>query len=254
MKVTSSEKGFTLIELSIVLVIISLIVAGIVGGQSLIHSAQLRSVVAEVRGFQTAINTYKDYYGYFPGDHPNAQSYWPTECVDIGANKCNGNGNGRINTTATHEEGLRMWQHLSLAAMTPGSYTGDTGGSLVYTSTAAGTAQFNFFAGIVTDDNFPYSKLNGGRYGGAYWVSKSQSAIFLAKQGLLTGIDSIVDGVVTPSDAEVIDKKMDDGLPGKGGVTSANRIDNLCLSGTSPNYSYKLADTNEICLMFFAID
>ena len=54
----TNKKGFSLIELSIVLIIIGLLVAGITGGASLIKSAELRAVMSDIRNYQTAINAY----------------------------------------------------------------------------------------------------------------------------------------------------------------------------------------------------
>lgn len=62
-----NNKGFSLIELSIVLIIIGLLVAGITGGASLIKSAELRAVMSEVRNYQTAVNAYYTATGKLPG-------------------------------------------------------------------------------------------------------------------------------------------------------------------------------------------
>jgi len=111
------RSAFTLIELSIVLIIISLIVGGIIGGKSLIKSAKLKSIISEVNGFKTAINIYQDNYDYLPGDHPTTDSYWPTDCITFSSRPCNGNGNGYIGKQYTPYavEVVRMWEHLSLA-------------------------------------------------------------------------------------------------------------------------------------------
>ena len=42
------KKGFTLIELSIVIILIGLITAGIIAGSSLIQRAKLRTVVSDI--------------------------------------------------------------------------------------------------------------------------------------------------------------------------------------------------------------
>ncbi len=68
----NSHRGFTLIELSIVLVIIGLIVGGVLVGQDLIHAAALRAVISEKDRFSAAIYTFQGKYGYLPGDFPNA--------------------------------------------------------------------------------------------------------------------------------------------------------------------------------------
>ena len=62
-----NNKGFSLIELSIVLIIMGLLIAGVTGGASLIKSAQLRAVVTENTSFRTAYNTYYAQFGKVPG-------------------------------------------------------------------------------------------------------------------------------------------------------------------------------------------
>ena len=68
-KRASKRSAFTLIELSIVLIIIGLLVAGITGGASLIKSAQLRSVMSEARGYNVAVNSFVVQYDELPGDY-----------------------------------------------------------------------------------------------------------------------------------------------------------------------------------------
>ena len=86
---TNKKKAFSLIELSIVLIIIGLLVAGVTGGASLIKNAELRKIVEEARGFQTAVNSFYAKYNALPGDFGTA----------IGANyvtQNDGNNNGAI--------------------------------------------------------------------------------------------------------------------------------------------------------------
>src|ERR1019366_6843373 len=67
--------GFTLIEMSIVLVIIGLIVGSVLVGRDLIRAAELRSVISEVEKYKTAVMTFKGKYDCLPGDCANATTF-----------------------------------------------------------------------------------------------------------------------------------------------------------------------------------
>ena len=69
--------GFTLIELSIVLVIIGLIIGGVLVGRDLISAAGVRAQISQIEKYQSAVNTFRGKYGYLPGDisDPTAQQY-----------------------------------------------------------------------------------------------------------------------------------------------------------------------------------
>jgi prepilin-type N-terminal cleavage/methylation domain-containing protein len=71
MRATYPKSGFTLIEMSIVLVIIGLIVGGVLVGQSLISAAAMRAQISQIEKYNQAANTFFGKYGYLPGDIPS---------------------------------------------------------------------------------------------------------------------------------------------------------------------------------------
>ena len=115
-------KAFNLVELSIVIVIIGLIVAGVTAGASLVKSAKLRNIVSEVNQYKTALYAFKFQYNAMPGDISNATAYW-------GVTAHNGNRNGSIDTD---NENLAAWQDLAFAKLILGTYSGD--GAINYRS------------------------------------------------------------------------------------------------------------------------
>ncbi len=130
-----SEQAFSLVELSIVLVILGLLTGGILAGQSLIRAAELRAVTTEYQRNLTAIQTFRDKYFAIPGDMRNAQSFWGSAAscpgtasttAATGVPTCNGDGNGQVglNPTATSNEKFRFWQHLANAGLIEGSFNG----------------------------------------------------------------------------------------------------------------------------------
>ena len=131
------KHGFSLLELSIVLVIIGLIAGGIVAGSSMIRAAELRAVISEETQFKIAIHTFREKYSGLPGDLDNATRFWGAEPAancpgdettpSTTSATCDGNGDGFIswgNISGFGGESHRFWQHLANAGLIAGNFTG----------------------------------------------------------------------------------------------------------------------------------
>jgi prepilin-type N-terminal cleavage/methylation domain-containing protein len=115
------QKGFTLVEIAIVLVIIGLLLGGILKGQEMITQAKIKNVMADMSGVSAAMYGYQDRYKALPGDDRNAG----TATGRWGAATGSGNGDGIINNpylsaTAGHES-LMFWDHLRRAGFISGT-------------------------------------------------------------------------------------------------------------------------------------
>lgn len=118
----NGQKGFTLVEVAIAIVVVGLLALSISSARDLIRATYVRSVISDVHNFKNSIAGFHNLYKYLPGDLNIAGSFWPDKCLDDGSNICNGNANGDIAISAN--EGLRAWQHLSLSGVLPGEYSG----------------------------------------------------------------------------------------------------------------------------------
>lgn len=112
-------RGFTLVEVAIVLVIIGLLLGGILRGQELIKSARVRNLANQNSGIQAAYFGFLDRYQRKPGDWQQVNAVQSIPGVTTG-----GNGDGQINDG--WEEALAVWEHLSRAEFIQGLYTGGT--------------------------------------------------------------------------------------------------------------------------------
>jgi prepilin-type N-terminal cleavage/methylation domain-containing protein len=223
--------GFTLIELSIVLVIVGLIVGGILVGQNLIGAAGVRAQVSQIEKYDTAANTFREKYGYLPGDIPVG----PAAQFGFAARgPCPGEGDGdgiiegsSSCTVAPHVESqgetVMFWVDLSAAHLIDGSFgTAQPTGS--YPSvTPTSTPSLDAF--------FPAAKIGRGNYvyvyGGYTWNGSTNVLNGLSYYGLsaLTLTGTISGALSAPAlsvqEAYSIDSKVDDGLPLTGRVTAS---------------------------------
>jgi prepilin-type N-terminal cleavage/methylation domain-containing protein len=261
LKKNSYNSGFSLVELSIVLVILGLLTGGILTGQSLIKAAELRSITTEVSEFQTAINTFKGKYFALPGDMTNATSFWGdngAECADAGITDgtpgtCNGDGDGIVEETAggadDDGESYMFWNQLAYAGMINGEYSG---------------VSFNSNDGVDIGVNTPASAFNGATYqivnrdetGGGSSVSYAYDYenVFLFGTNNLPGSDWAGTPVMTPEEAWNIDTKMDDGKPARGNFIARYFNDACAAADDGTNHdtdnfdaSYKLSDSTVQC-------
>lgn len=134
MQKRSGDKGFTLVELAIVLVIIGIIIGAVLRGQQMIESAKLKKLYNQQREIIAAIYIYYDKYGKFPGDDNNAATRW--------TGTTSGNNDGQIGisvnlacTDGDTTESCQAWQHMRNALLITGSAA-----SAVYPTNAYGSA------------------------------------------------------------------------------------------------------------------
>lgn len=121
-KQLNSQKGFTLIEIAIVLVIIGLLLGGVLKGQELITSARVRALNNSVDGITAAWFGFQDRYRAFPGDYADARS-----TVTLPGGLAGGDGNGLVGKNAAGDspaERAYVWTHLQAAGFISGGYDG----------------------------------------------------------------------------------------------------------------------------------
>ncbi len=237
-KIIKQNKGFTLIELSIVLVIIGLIVAAVTAGQSLVKSARLKGVLTDVDQYRAAYNTFKLEYNALPGDITTATSYW-TGTFD-------GNGNKQIMDHMS--ESVYAWQHLALAKLIAGTYTGvqqEIGdaiiGPIVPKSAYSSTSAYQFFYG-------PKSGWTG--------TSSTDNRNFLRFGRIYTpgAGDRVGQDALTSAEAKSLDTKGDDGIPGIGMIWARSIAGSCTTTTVTTTGLYDLTQSGAQCYMHFNFD
>jgi prepilin-type N-terminal cleavage/methylation domain-containing protein len=114
-----AERGFTLVEIAIVMVLVGLLLGGILKGQEMVNQAKIKSLMADFAGVSAAYSAYMDRYRAVPGDDPNATVRW--------AGSTSGDGNGQIrgkyNSQTDTDESRLWWAHLRRAGFLAGAGT-----------------------------------------------------------------------------------------------------------------------------------
>jgi len=212
-----SHSGFTLIEISIVLVIIGLIVGGVLLGNDLIESARIRSQISQLEKYKTATNTFFMKYGSVPGD------MGPTKASAFGifTARLYGNSpysfkeNGGVESftwgctsaaPATFIDGeiTLFWDDLSKAQLIDGRFTGsDTG---TFNASKLSTIRNTFPEAKIKSSNFILAYCSGNF--DTYYEIYAMDSI----SGSMPWLDS-VGAIMTATQASTIDAKVDDGMP-----------------------------------------
>ncbi|MET0155035.1 MAG: prepilin-type N-terminal cleavage/methylation domain-containing protein [Rickettsiales bacterium] len=228
MSTHSATKGFTLVELSIVIIIVGLIVTGVIGGQRLIQQAKLRTLISDKTDVETAVNNFRIEFRAVPGDMRNADSFWPA--CGGSANACNGDGNKHIDYADGNDaadESYTAWTHLANSGHYPGAFTGDSDA----TSKAGVTVpEASFKQGVVItllyDADLPsdptFFSGNVILFGGATGAATLSDVPFLL-----------------PSQAMSVDAKIDDGQPDAGRVFALDGSAASCIN----TGEYNVVDT-----------
>jgi len=198
----NSEKGLTLIEMSVVLVIISLLIIGIFTGKDIYRHSQVLSIVKDIENITNATDNFKEKYGYIAGDMPNAGDYWTAP-----TGGWTGDGDNIIDN---NDERWEAWAQLSLADMIPGDFSAEGG--------TGGKATPNI--------NVPSTKIDNGGYYLSNTAHNAASDPFFGRAGnfILIGLDSGASGnllatpILSPREAWDVDAKIDNGSPDSGNI------------------------------------
>ncbi len=219
-KYNTAEAGFTLIELSIVLVIIGLIVGGVLVGQDLIRAAEIRSTVAQIEKYNSSVNTFRTKYAGIPGDlsASNAAAFgFITRAGSQGRGDRNGlvdgiNAGASTNMIFTQESGV-FWDDLTKANLVDGQFTSAADGASVAAIAAAAVSTQFPPARLARGNMVHVGSVNGFNYFTLVGITSVAAA---------TGVMTVTANL-TPLELFNMDNKMDDGVP-LAGIVQAHGI------------------------------
>ena len=208
----NNSYGFTLVEISIVMIVVGLLIGGAFGGLAMVENMKVNSTIQQIKKFEASAINFKQTYGAYPGDIRN-----PTEFLSNCPWPCNTSGNqdGKITSNGWNpwnavfgwnsEESL-FWNHLAAANMIEGIIP-------------SGYAVFG--------TNIPISPFDSGyvlTYNGVTGPGVPGSQIVLTNTGFSSPLGGTTanDLVLPGSAAQKLDIKMDDDNPNLGKFLSWN--------------------------------
>jgi len=190
-----NKKGFSLVELSVVVAIISLLFASVSAAHKLTKQAKLNKAISELSELKLAISSFYSIYRKLPGDYSKASEVWPSET--------DGNGNGKLDGS---EAETNWFTHLLAANL----YKNTNG----YDSSNL----YKFYLNDSWSYKYQYNSL---------WSKYPYS-------NLLNITDHAASVAHSAYDLFRIDSKIDDGMPYTGKVmATANNSNSSCNSGNT---------------------
>lgn len=211
----AQQTGFSLIEMSIVLVIVGVLLGGVLKGQSLIESSRVKSVLNDINALSSGYYGYDDRYRQLAGDD---------------------------GSLAVLQARGGQWANLSLAGDLSGIW--DITAANTFSGTGENGAFFQqlrasgFIQGNVTDTGV--NALPRHAFGGLIGVTAN------AMTGMVANGRYLCLGSLPGSAARSIDIAKDDGIANTGNLRATLGANNASPSALATSYSD--SDTYTICL------
>lgn len=219
------QKGFTLVEMAIVLVIIGLLLGGVLKGQELIDNSKIKNAMNDIKGVSAAFNGYYDRFRAIPGDDNNGGALFSTRggsWANIPAT-ASGNADGVLAVTspfaATADENRYFWSHVRAAGLLSGDAAAQIGIPML---------PKNAFGGLIG--------VTGGTAAGTgvYGMPANGKYVCL--------------GSIPGKAARAMDVAMDDGVANTGVMRSASGNANLApVAGAPGAATYDDGLTYTVC-------
>ena len=256
----ANKRGFTLIELSIVLIIIGLLIVAVNSGTSLIRNAKLRSITNEAKQYQVAVNSFFMKFDKYPGDFGQALGN------DAQKSSVAGNGDDQIQWIGTLDgggninEGSNSWLHLIDAGVLKED---------IRTNMTVGQMRDadSTISSIIPIKHYPASAENS-----AGWIFNSvQEGTVITNYVQIVKSFNPAFGTATPApqiasgggaslnttDAFSIDNKNDDGVRNSGDIREAvfdGDGSNTCKDQAGDGSTYDLTNSDaDICSLAFKV-
>ncbi|MBU6338679.1 MAG: prepilin-type N-terminal cleavage/methylation domain-containing protein [Rickettsiales bacterium] len=263
---SSKKSAFSLIELSIVLIIIGLLIAGVTGGASLIKSSELRSAISEARGYAVAVSGFYSQYNALPGDYTTAVAGSAVSDTTYGLNSKIQYNNANITTYSS--ESVVAWDQLIKTGTIDNSL--NLTSSNITNSQAVGTnmpASKIKFAGwhfdyriavtSATDAAYTTSVSEGKAASPAYQnvvvLTGATTASTTVANTLVNGSAPLATASLTGPDALSIDTKVDDGFANAGRVRGL--LTTCYTASASANTGYIVSSaSSKVCALTFQVD
>lgn len=282
------QRGYTLLEMALVIIIIGLFVGGIVIAQDIIKNAQLQTIITDVHRFKNAAKLFREKYNYLPGDFPGAETIWGSDAScpagDITSPwaprvvTCNGDGNGLVFYDAgggysnpiylSEDEPLRVWQHLANAGFIEGQYSGavhkGAGFSTYYPGINIPSSKANSRSGFIFFYSAPLDSFGNDPNGVVHPDSFPSEYGHIIEYGggagqPLTSTPASQgfyrSPALTAAQSLNIDRKIDDAMPSTGNVlTFQDHVGTSaeCHDGaTPPAYNVVAGGTTLLCALIF---
>jgi prepilin-type N-terminal cleavage/methylation domain-containing protein len=227
----SRQRGFTLVELAISLMIIGLLIGGVLKGIELVQNAKVTQMVRQIKSYDAAVISFQSIYTALPGDIASPGTKLPhctTSPCTLGGNNDGIIGQAQGVTGSTpNDEAATFWIHLEKAGLVSG-----------IRDSAWGTNQSS-------DTNMNVNPL-GGSIAIMNWTHAADGLYSPSQKGhywYTVGVAPYYPYPIPINVLALVDQKIDDGDPWTGDAF----ISTACGASTA-SQTYDMNDS-DVCTM-----